>query len=131
LDRGNSTIGKILIDSLVRQGHTCYVISRSDVTPSHPSVKSLRINILEEKIPEDYLPEVLDGLVYLPGTINLKPFRALSAGAFREAEGSFEVVLLGLDGRVKLRQDKLLNCDRLYNTIDRMPMRQRELKSRD
>jgi hypothetical protein len=50
---------------------------------------------------------------------------------FREAEGNFEIVLLGLDGRVKLRQDQLLNRDSLYNTIDRMPMRQRELKSRD
>lgn len=50
---------------------------------------------------------------------------------FRESEENFEVVLLGLDGRVKLRQDQLLTRDRLYNTIDRMPMRQRELKSRE
>lgn len=54
-----------------------------------------------------------------------------SLDKFREGEGNFEVVLLGLDGRVKLRQDQLLKRDRLYNTIDRMPMRQRELKSRD
>jgi predicted double-glycine peptidase len=50
---------------------------------------------------------------------------------FSKAERNFEVVLLGLDGRVKLRQDQLLKRDRLYNTIDKMPMRQRELKSRD
>jgi hypothetical protein len=54
-----------------------------------------------------------------------------SLNNFREAEGDFEIVLLGLDGRVKLRQDQLLKRDSLYNTIDRMPMRQRELKSKD
>ena len=57
--------------------------------------------------------------------------RNRSLNKFREVEGNFEVVLLGLDGRVKLRQDQLLKRDKLYNTIDRMPMRQRELKSRD
>lgn len=89
---GNSTIGKVLINSLIQQGHTCYVISRSDIEPLHPSIISLKLNIIEENIPKDYLPQELDGLVYLPGTINLKPFRALSADAFREA---YEINFIG------------------------------------
>lgn len=48
-----------------------------------------------------------------------------------EAKGNFEVVLLGLDGSVKLRQDQLLKRDKLYNIIDSMPMRRHALKSRD
>ena len=50
---------------------------------------------------------------------------------FKEGKGDFEVVLLGLDGRVKLRQDQLLKRDILYDLIDGMPMRQLELKNRD
>lgn len=54
-----------------------------------------------------------------------------SLNKFKEGKGGFEVVLLGLDGRVKLRQDQLLKRDMLYEIIDRMPMRQLELKNRD
>lgn len=50
------------------------------------------MNILEKKIPQEYLPEVLDGLVYLPGAINLRPLRVLSAEAFREA---YEISFMG------------------------------------
>ena len=115
---GNSTIGKVLIHSLVQQGHTCYVISRSDVTPSNSSVKSLKINILEEEIPEDYLPDVLAGLVYLPGTINLKPFRALSADAFREA---YEINFIGSVKSIQAAEKSLKNSENasivLFSTV--------------
>ena len=115
---GNSTIGKILINSLVQQGHTCYVISRSDVEPSHPSVKSLQMNILEEEIPQDYLPEVLDGLVYLPGTIKLRPFRALSAEAFREA---YEINFIGSVKSIQAAEKSLKKSENasivLFSTV--------------
>lgn len=115
---GNSTIGKILINSLVQQGHTCYVISRSDVEPSHPSVKSLKMNILVEEIPQEYLPEVLDGLVYLPGTINLRPFRALSAEAFREA---YEINFMGAVKSIQAAEKSLKNSGNasivLFSTV--------------
>ncbi|MFT4833135.1 MAG: hypothetical protein ACI815_002799, partial [Psychroserpens sp.] len=29
----------------------------------------------------------------------------------------------GLDGGIKLRQSTILNCKKLFNTIDAMPMR--------
>lgn len=115
---GNSTIGKILINSLVRQGHTCYVISRSDVELSHPSVKSLKMNILEEEIREDYLPQVLDGLVYLPGNINLKPFRALSPEAFREA---YEINFIGSVKSIQAAEKSLKKSENasivLFSTV--------------
>jgi hypothetical protein len=50
---------------------------------------------------------------------------------FLSEDGNFEVVLIGLDGKVKLRQDQLLKRERLFKTIDSMPMRQHELRSRD
>ena len=41
---------------------------------------------------------------------------------------SFEVLLVGLDGGIKLRQDQLVTTDKLFNLIDSMPMRQREMR---
>ena len=46
----------------------------------------------------------------------------------RKKDG-FEVILIGLDGGVKLRQTKLLTLDKLFTLIDGMPMRRQELKN--
>lgn len=40
----------------------------------------------------------------------------------------FEILLIGLDGGIKLRQSKLLNCKDLFSIIDVMPMRSNELR---
>lgn len=40
----------------------------------------------------------------------------------------YSVFLIGKDGGVKLHKNQLLNVDELFNTIDRMPMRQREMR---
>lgn len=40
---------------------------------------------------------------------------------------SFKVVLIGLDGRIKLEQNEFISIEKLCNTIDRMPMRRAEL----
>ncbi|MDX1628146.1 MAG: DUF4174 domain-containing protein [Fulvivirga sp.] len=40
----------------------------------------------------------------------------------------FLVVLIGKDGGKKLRKTSLLSTEKLFSTIDAMPMRQREMK---
>ncbi|MEN2283204.1 DUF4174 domain-containing protein [Algoriphagus sp. SE2] len=40
----------------------------------------------------------------------------------------FEIILLGLDGGIKLRKTELLTCDELFRTIDQMPMRRSEIR---
>ncbi|WMS44170.1 DUF4174 domain-containing protein [Acuticoccus sp. MNP-M23] len=49
---------------------------------------------------------------------------------FRVPDAAFRVVLIGLDGGAKLTRDEALPADELFNTIDAMPMRQRELRER-
>lgn len=41
----------------------------------------------------------------------------------------FEVILIGLDGGVKLRQMESLTTEKLFTLIDGMPMRRREIKN--
>ncbi|TBW27893.1 DUF4174 domain-containing protein [Gramella sp. KN1008] len=45
-----------------------------------------------------------------------------------DKEADFEVILIGLDGGVKLRQREILESSYLFKIIDSMPMRQAELK---
>lgn len=40
----------------------------------------------------------------------------------------FKVILIGKDGTVKLEQESYLPTDKLFSTIDAMPMRKREMK---
>lgn len=47
---------------------------------------------------------------------------------YKSTNSSFEVVLIGLDGGIKLRQNYILTCKKLFKTIDVMPMRKSELK---
>ncbi len=42
----------------------------------------------------------------------------------------FEIILIGLDGGIKLRRTTLLTKEELFNKIDSMPMRQAELSNR-
>ncbi|WP_406028584.1 DUF4174 domain-containing protein [Winogradskyella sp.] len=50
--------------------------------------------------------------------------------AYNANSSDFKIVLIGLDGRIKLSQNKLLSRDHLFNTIDAMPMRKNELKNK-
>jgi hypothetical protein len=45
------------------------------------------------------------------------------------SEVNFEILLIGLDGKIKLRQFDLLKCKDLFSIIDVMPMRIQELKN--
>jgi hypothetical protein len=42
--------------------------------------------------------------------------------------GAFEVLLIGLDGRVKLRRTSLVTVETLFEYIDQMPMRRAEMR---
>ena len=45
------------------------------------------------------------------------------------ASDQFAVILIGKDGGAKLTEKEFLSTDRLFGTIDQMPMRQREMRS--
>ena len=47
---------------------------------------------------------------------------------YRRATEGIEVLLIGLDGSIKLRQTKLLTPQKLFALIDGMPMRRAEIK---
>lgn len=49
---------------------------------------------------------------------------------FNIAPADFAVILIGKDGGEKLRSTKPLTMDKLRDTIDAMPMRQQEMRSR-
>jgi hypothetical protein len=47
---------------------------------------------------------------------------------YNPEDANFQVILIGLDGGIKLQQNKVLTTTKLFSRIDAMPMRQSELK---
>ncbi len=89
----SSGIGHAIGELLGEKGANIYSISRSEPDfPASLSYEHLNHNILEDEIPSDFLPDTIDGLVYCPGSISLKPFRSLSLDVFRH---DYELNVLG------------------------------------
>lgn len=89
---GSSGIGLELVNKLVAEGHQVYAASRHQgELPS--SAHFIAFDVLGGTLSlKENLPDVLDGLAYCPGTINLKPFGRLSETDF---ENDFKVNVLG------------------------------------
>lgn len=89
---GSSGIGRALVDNLLREGHSVSVWAREQ-RDLPASVAFTTYDVTGETDPDkSAVPDGLDGLVYCPGSINLKSFRSLKAPAFREA---FELNVVG------------------------------------
>ena len=77
---GSSGIGEALVTQLNDGSNQLYLASRSQGNISGSNIHYQEIDVTEEF--ELDLPEQLDGLVYCPGTINLKPFHRLKEEDF-------------------------------------------------
>jgi 3-oxoacyl-[acyl-carrier protein] reductase len=75
---GSQGIGKAIIDEL-KDTHKIINISRSE-PENHANVSHFSCNVLEDELPE---VDVVDGLVYCPGSINLKSFSRLTLDDFQ------------------------------------------------
>jgi NAD(P)-dependent dehydrogenase (short-subunit alcohol dehydrogenase family) len=74
----SSGIGKKLAEQLVDSGHSVYATYfKNKPEPNAGSSAYHYLNVLDESTPLDFLPDSLDGLVYCPGSINLRPFERI------------------------------------------------------
>ena len=80
---GSSGIGRALVDLLAAK-HNIYVASRTNESLANAAVTHLTHDVLNDELDVDNLPEQLDGFVYCPGSINLRPFRGLKPATFQE-----------------------------------------------
>lgn len=89
----SSGIGKELTALLLRDGHRVYGTYRNtQVLSNEEGVSYHFLDVTQEPLNTDFLPESLDGLVYCPGAINLRPFARLKTENFID---DFQVQVLG------------------------------------
>lgn len=88
---GSYGIGLEIVKILSGQNANVYVAARTnDQLPKSANIHFQKFDALSDETFE--LPEELHGLVYCPGSINLKPFRSLKPQAFRD---DFEINVVG------------------------------------
>lgn len=76
-----SGIGFAITNQLLAAGHEVWAAGRREVHPLGDAVHYSRFDA-QGDFPSDFLPGVLDGVVYCPGTIRLKAFPGLKADDF-------------------------------------------------
>jgi NAD(P)-dependent dehydrogenase (short-subunit alcohol dehydrogenase family) len=80
---GSSGIGLEIVKALHEKGNNVYVGSRTnDQLAELAGVHHLPLDVTADPLNLEGLPEVLNGIVYCPGTIQLKPFQRLTIDDF-------------------------------------------------
>lgn len=99
---GSSGIGLELTNRLSDQGYNVIATyNQHSITGEKCNLRYHHLNVMDKEIDLSFLPEVVDGLVYCPGTVNLKPFNRLKPEDFTN---DFELQVVGA---VKVIQNTL------------------------
>ena len=85
---GSKGIGSAIIDSLITN-HKIINLSRTSPEFEHENLSHFNCDVLKDELPPI---QSADGLIYCPGSINLKPFNRLSLDDFR---ADFEINVIG------------------------------------
>jgi NAD(P)-dependent dehydrogenase (short-subunit alcohol dehydrogenase family) len=80
---GNSGIGEKLVQRLSKKGVNIYAANRSGFSSLPSGINIQEVDITSESFSLN-LPDELHGLVYCPGSINLKPFDRIKLDAYME-----------------------------------------------
>jgi len=98
----SSGIGNALATQLSESGDQVYATyNKNEITSSNPNLSFNQLNVLDETISLDFLPDSVNGIVYCVGSINLKPFARIKPEDF-EADYKLQVV-----GAIKVIQAAL------------------------
>ena len=79
---GSSGIGLELTNQLAAAGHTVHATYNTHAIASLGNIYYHPLNVLDENINLDFLPASIEGIVYCPGAISLRPFNRIPTDDF-------------------------------------------------
>jgi NAD(P)-dependent dehydrogenase (short-subunit alcohol dehydrogenase family) len=88
---GSYGIG-LAITKELEQGNTVFVASRTNDELQNLSVTHIPFDVSTDTLDTTLLPEKIDGLIYCPGSINLRPFRGLKPETFLLQKAQLKVL---------------------------------------
>ena len=78
---GSSGIGLALVNQLVEKGNEVIVLSRNRNSLAE-NIEHHTVDFSADELQLPIIEKPLDGFIYLPGSIQLKPFKAFSKNDF-------------------------------------------------
>ena len=99
---GSYGIGLAIAEQLQNENNV-FIASRTNENIENENVTHITFDATTDTLDTTLLPEVIDGLVYCPGSINLRPFKGLKIETF---EADLQINFIGL---VKVIQSVLKN----------------------
>lgn len=79
---GSSGIGLAITNELANRGEMVYASYNQNFIASAQNTQYFQLDVLAPTLELDFLPDTIDGIVYCPGSILLKPFARLSPEDF-------------------------------------------------
>jgi NAD(P)-dependent dehydrogenase (short-subunit alcohol dehydrogenase family) len=112
---GSSGIG-LATAKLLTQNHEVYIASRSSDSLTGLDIHHLPFDVTTDDLSTLDLPAELSGIVYCPGSINLRPFKGLKPEAF---EADFQINVMGFVKSLQAVLPKLTTNSSvvLYSTV--------------
>ena len=112
---GSSGIG-LATAKLLTESHEVYIASRSSDSLTGLDIHHLPFDVTTDDLSTLDLPAELSGLVYCPGSINLRPFKGLKPEAF---EADFQINVMGFVKSLQAVLPKLTTNSSvvLYSTV--------------
>ena len=112
---GSSGIG-LATAKLLTENHEVYIASRSSDSLTGLDIHHLTFDVTTDDLSTLDLPAELSGLVYCPGSINLRPFKGLKPEAF---EADFQINVMGFVKSLQAVLPKLTTNSSvvLYSTV--------------
>ena len=104
---GSYGIGLPLVKILNNQFHV-HVACRTNDQLQSENVNFIKFDALNDEFDNSLIPDEIHGFVYLPGSINLRPFKGLSVEAFKQ---DLEINLISLIKVLKTVMPKLIAAD--------------------
>ena len=108
---GSYGIGLPLVKILNKEFNV-HVACRTNDQLQSENVNFIKFDALNDEFDNSLIPDEIHGFVYLPGSINLRPFKGLSIEAFKQ---DLEINLISLIKVLKTVMPKLMASD--YSSI--------------
>ncbi|WP_405396702.1 SDR family NAD(P)-dependent oxidoreductase [Maribacter sp. Asnod2-G09] len=80
---GSHGIGLSMVKEL-QETHNIFVASRTDEQLQYENITHIEFDVTKDELDISQLPEKLDGFIYCPGSINLKPFKMMSLDTMKD-----------------------------------------------
>ena len=115
----SSGIGQELAMQLAESGkHVIATFNKNEPTVENSHIHFHHLNVLEDTLSLNFLPDELTGLVYCPGSINLRPFERIRPADFEE---DYKLQVIGAIRLIQMVLPRLKKVDNdaivLFSTV--------------